>query len=283
MPDLQLERALRELGTELAIPVERPLAAAVARRLREEPMHRLGRPLWRRPVVIGLAVLAAALAATFAVEPARTALVELLRIGGVSVERVDRLPEVRADARSGSATASRWRGAKRRSASRCSCRRTTPGRSLPLPCDPRRRGVAALWRRGRAAAARDPVQRQREPDFIKKSAAGTCFSSVLVRGVEGYWLSGAPHSVVFRDEDGVIRTDRYRLAEEVLLWVEDGSFRLEGRSRRSTLRARRIASMNALEPLVPSRCRGSCEQRIVPALGPNPGSARVALSEGGTR
>jgi hypothetical protein len=68
------------------------------------------------------------------------------------------------------------------------------------------------------------------PELVKKTAAGTRFTAVLVRGREGYWLSGAPHAVVFRDDEGVIREDRIRLAGNVLLWVEDGiTFRLEGR------------------------------------------------------
>jgi hypothetical protein len=231
MPELRLERALRELGAELAIPAEPPLAASVARRLREQPARRLARPLWRRPAVVALAVLAAVVAATLAVEPARTALFELLRIGGVSVERVDRLPEVRRDAPLGlgrRVSLDEARGAV--------------GFPVLVPSDDAPDGVflsrgipggAVSLLYGDEDEPRLLVTQFRgslQPDFVKKSASGTSFSSVLVRGVEGYWLSGAPHAVVFRDENGDIREDRNRLAGNVLLWVEDDvTFRLEGR------------------------------------------------------
>ena len=49
-----------------------------------------------------------------------------------------------------------------------------------------------------------------------------------MRGRAGIFITGAPHAVLFRDANGEIREDEYRLARNVLLWVEDGiTFRLE--------------------------------------------------------
>ena len=44
----------------------------------------------------------------------------------------------------------------------------------------------------------------------------------------GFWLEGAPHTVMFLDANGQIQEDSTRLAGNTLLWEEDGvSYRLE--------------------------------------------------------
>ena len=233
--ELRLERALRELGRELALPAPPELASAVARRLGEQPQPRRARPLWRRPAAIALAVLAAVIAATLAVEPARTALLDLFRIGGVSVERVDKLPPIEPRAELGIG----------RRVSEAEARRAVRFRVLTLPDDEPdgfylSRGIpggAVSQLYGDEDDVRLLVTQFRgrvEDEFVKKMSAGTAFSVVELRGTYAYWLSGAPHAVMFRDERGQIRTDRYRLAGDVLLWVEDGiTYRLEGRMTRA--------------------------------------------------
>jgi hypothetical protein len=226
--DLALERALRELAADLALPPEPVLAPAVVRRLRERPPRRS----WRRPLVLAFAVLAVALGAVLAVEPARTALLDFFRIGGVTVERVDRLPPVMPRATLG--LGSRVTLAEARRAVdfpvRVPERAGAPddvfvSRGIP--------GGAVSLLYGDEENLRLLVTQFRgdvEPDLVKKAAAETTFTTVVVRGEEGYWLSGAPHAVMFRDENGEIREERNRLAGNVLLWVEDGvTFRLEGR------------------------------------------------------
>jgi hypothetical protein len=232
--DLRLERALRELGAELAIPPAPALVPAVSRRLRDEQRPR-PRPFWRRPAVLALAVLAAVVAATLAVEPARTALFDLFRIGGVSVERVDELPEVDPHAPLGLG----------RRVTMAEARRAVRYRVLALP---EGEPDAVYLSRGIAGGAVSQLygdddevrllltqfRGSIEPDFVKKMSAGSEFTVADVRGQQAYWLSGAPHAVMFRDERGVMRTDQYRLAGNVLLWVENGvTFRLEGRMTRA--------------------------------------------------
>jgi hypothetical protein len=182
--------------------------------------------------VLALAALAVAVGAVLAVEPARTALLDFLRIGGVSVERVDRLPPVEPRAPLGLGPRVTLAEARR---------------AVDFPVlVPERAGTpeAVFLSRGIPGGAvsllygneGDPrllVTQFRGyvgPELVKKVADETTFTGVLVRGREGWWLSGAPHAVIFRDERGQIREERTRLAGNVLLWVEDGvTFRLEGR------------------------------------------------------
>lgn len=94
----QLERELMQVGTHLAYPPTPPMAPTVATRLREaDDARRRGAP-WR-PRTARVAVLAAALllllagAVVAAVPTARHALLDLVGIRGVTVERVPALPD----------------------------------------------------------------------------------------------------------------------------------------------------------------------------------------------
>src|SRR5687767_571575 len=94
MPE-RLELELRALGGELAYPPAPDVSGRVGDRLRAEPAPLRRRLVLRRPVAVALAVLAAALAAALAVPPVRAALLDLIGIGGVTIERVEELPAIR--------------------------------------------------------------------------------------------------------------------------------------------------------------------------------------------
>src|SRR6476619_3983386 len=83
----ELEPQLRALGGELEWPATPDLAAAVRPRLERR------RQLPGRPLAIALAVLVLALAAALAVPSARSAILRFLGIEGVTVQRVDKLPQ----------------------------------------------------------------------------------------------------------------------------------------------------------------------------------------------
>jgi hypothetical protein len=87
--ELDLERRLRQLGFELAYPAEPDLVRALRPRLER------GRPGWRRPLVVAVALALLAFAIAFAVPPARSAILRFFDLGAVSVERVDTLPAAR--------------------------------------------------------------------------------------------------------------------------------------------------------------------------------------------
>ena len=89
----ELERALRDLGRELAFPPTPDVATAVGDRLRVEPFVRRRWSTRRRALVLVAAALLAATVVALAVPAARTAILEFFGIGGVTVERVETLPE----------------------------------------------------------------------------------------------------------------------------------------------------------------------------------------------
>jgi hypothetical protein len=83
----ELEPQLKALAAELEWPPTPDLASAVRPRL-----ERRRRLPWRQ-LAIALAVLALGLAAAFAVPSARSAILRFLGIEGVTIERVDKLPQ----------------------------------------------------------------------------------------------------------------------------------------------------------------------------------------------
>ena len=228
----ELERALRELGGEVVFPATPDVATAVRGRLAAEPARPPRRAPWRRPLVLAAATLLLALAAAMAVPGARTAILKWLGIGGVSVERVETLPETR-----------RWQQlAPGRRVSFAEAERATSFRILTPPpkgrC--RRCGTVLLDRSvpggmvtfvwpGATPVLLLSEFRGAALLFIQKSVGPrTRLEPVVVNGNPGYWISGAHHAVVFRDVRGRVR-ELPRLAGNVLLWVQGGvTFRLEG-------------------------------------------------------
>jgi hypothetical protein len=64
--------------------------------------------------------------------------------------------------------------------------------------------------------------------LLKEASEATQIRPVRVNGAVGYFLSGAPHTVFFENEDGFIAHDEIRLAGNVLVWMSDGvTYRIE--------------------------------------------------------
>lgn len=59
----------------------------------------------------------------------------------------------------------------------------------------------------------------------KRLGPETRIRSVRVRGEVGYWIEGAPHTLLFLGPDGEVVEDMTRLAGNVLLWEEAGATR----------------------------------------------------------
>ena len=220
----ELERDLRELGLALDFPATPQLAHSVGRLVRAQarPRPRVS----RRSLAIALAVLLAAVGALLAVPSTRSAILDLFGLDGVTIERVDTLPPARrapdpVGSRVSLADAQRavpYRILQpERPVGRVYLDRSIPGGrvSIVWPCCPR---VVLSQFRGEALP------------FIEKSAGrGTRIEAVTVNGGFGYWLSGRPHVVVYRDARGVVREETLRLAGNVLLWEQEGrTLRLEG-------------------------------------------------------
>jgi hypothetical protein len=218
-----VEQELR--GLAVSWPETPDLEAAVAERLRAAPPRR--RRPWLRPLAIALAVLVIAAGAVLTFSPgARSALLELFHIKGATVVRVDELPPA-----AGGEELDLGLEVSREEAQRA------VGFHLRLPADDRpdrvfldpqigRGAVSAVWCCPRVILTQ--FRGETTPYVGKMAGPGTTIEYLLVGNRPGVWVAGRAHSVIFRDENGMVH-DRPRLARNVLLW-EDGrvTLRLEG-------------------------------------------------------
>jgi hypothetical protein len=227
----ELERQLVELGAALAVPEPSDLVPRVLDRVgdRRPDRHR------RRRLVLALAVVAfASVLAALAIPDARSALLRVLRIGGARIELVDELPAVAPtppELELGPTLGER--------VSLDEARRRAGFDLLELADAPDAvyvDGRDTVWflygqpTAVRLLVAQSPRVEVDEAFVLKKlAAAGTSVEALSVRGAPAYFLSGEPHLVLLVDEDGVARSERARLARDVLLWEEGGrTVRLEG-------------------------------------------------------
>ncbi len=222
---IELEPRLR--GVELEGPEPPALAAAVERRLAAAPPPRRAR---RRALVLALAALAVALAATLAVPGARSAFLELFHLNGATVRVVDELSPV------GVSTSLEGLGAEvslaeaRRRAGFDVVRPEALGEPSAVRAvdggmvsfvygEGRKVRVVFSQARGRTGSA-----------FLKKVAgSGTVVRRVTVSGEPGLFISGEPHFFSWVGPDGSERFEPVYLARDVLLWQRGPLLlRLEG-------------------------------------------------------
>jgi hypothetical protein len=237
-----LEQALARLGDELAFPETPDVAAAVSRRLAASPPGRRFRLPERRTLALVFVAAAVAVAAAFAVPPARTAILDFFGLRGAGVERVETLPEVpsRIAAALELGRPSTLAQARARAAfppvvpeelgapDRIYFSGAVPGGKVSLvyepgPGVPRSRftGVGVLVTEFSGIL---------EPEFVDKLAdQSTRIERLRVGGHPALWLEGGPHVVIFRTSEGGFGEDQARLAGNTLL-VERGGVlvRIEG-------------------------------------------------------
>jgi len=274
-PELELERALSDLGAHLDFPATPDLAPAVATRLREAPaarpreprvreprmagwLARLPRlPGWRRLALAGLAAVLLA-AAVLVVSPGtREAVARRLGLRGIDIRIGGERPTPTVTTRPGE--------------------RLELGLGLRVTLEEARRRVAfpvlvptaAGFQRPDAVFVNeiqpqggrvDLVYRARPglpaspytdvgllvtqfqgtltADFIKKVVAGGLVEEVQVAGQPGYWFSGEPHFFTYEDRRGEITDEQTRLAGNTLVWQAGAqTLRLEGQlSKQEALR-----------------------------------------------
>jgi hypothetical protein len=223
----ELEHALRQLGATIEFPEPPDLATRVRDRLGEAP-DRGWAP--RRLVAVALAVLVVAVAAVLAVPPARTAVLEWLGIKGVSVTRVETLPEVGV-LRPGDLGARVTLAEARERAPwivEPRLEEVGPPDEVYFSTDVPGDQVTFVW--GTATGARLLMTQSPGEAFADKMLApGTDAEQTDVDGKLGIWFSGEPHVFIYRDERGQIREETSRLARNTLLW-QDGqlTIRIEG-------------------------------------------------------
>jgi hypothetical protein len=212
----ELERRLHELGGEIVYPATPAFELELT-----------ARPRLRRPLVLALAILVAALAGVLALSPgARSAFLEIFRIRGATVERVDTLPDVRAQRLDFGERVSR-ETAERRAGFELLDLGTEPDGIFIRPD-----GLASVVY-GDPARPRLVLSQARGSIYeglIKKTGGlGITIEEVTVDGEPGLFVDGPEHFVMFRNEHGSISDERTYLAGTVLLWNRgDLLLRLEG-------------------------------------------------------
>ena len=214
-----LERRLNELGGEIAYPATPRFDLDLERR-----PARVG---FRRPLALAFAILVVALAGVLALSPgARSAFLEIFRIEGATVERVETLPDVPAQRIDFGDRVSRQE-AERRVGFDLLDLGTEPDAIFIRPD-----GLASVVY-GDPAEPRLVLSQARGAiydGFIKKTGGrGTIIREVTVDGEPGLFVDGPEHFVMFLDENGLISDEKTYLAGTVLLWNRDDLLlRLEG-------------------------------------------------------
>ncbi len=242
-----LAHQLEELAPQLAWPPTPPLADSVAARIEAAPAYR-PRPARLRVAVGALLVAVALVAATLVLSPgARRAAADLLGLGDIHITTGPRsalpsppIPAIATPLDLGrpvtAAQASQRIGFAVRIPARADFAQpdavyfSTPPPAgevslayLPRPDLPAaaQTGVGLLVTEFRAGIA--------SGYFAKLAGPDTIIETVTVHGSNGYWLSGAPHGVLYQDDRGEVFGDTLRLATNTLIWQAGPlTFRIEG-------------------------------------------------------
>jgi hypothetical protein len=212
-----LEQRLTALGAALQTPPEPDLAPAVLARV-----EALGRPRRqriiappRRTLALAFALVLLLAGAAMAVTPIRHAVLDLFDLRGAKVERVPRLPPVPPAAPLNLGRAIPVADARHAASFRALLPAKPPDAAylanLPL-------GGRISFRVGRLLVI-EFVGRP-SPFLVKEVGPGTRLRRVTVNGGRGTFISGAPHLIIFTDEQGRTQPDDIRLAGDVLLWQQ---------------------------------------------------------------
>ena len=222
----ELERALYRLGGELEVPEAPDLAGAVRQRLEPRGRSRFE----RRRLVLAVAVVALALlGATLAIPDARSALFRILNIGGERIELVEELPDIEP------VDELELTLGERVTLDEAQDRSDFELRQLEDPPDRVYLGeLGTVWflygspTNVRLLVAQTPRATVDAPALLKKIAREAQIEEVSVNGARGVFVSG-PHFLFLIDENGLAVEASARLAEDVLIWDENGvAYRLEG-------------------------------------------------------
>jgi hypothetical protein len=229
----ELEQQLMALGATLELPPAPDVVPAVLARL---PARRRRRRPARRTVLVALAALLVLAGGAMALPPTRHTILRILGLRGVQIERVPRLPLLPGGTRLG--LGQRIAPNQARHAAGFTALvppgvqvaylgRDVPGGRISLVVG----RVLIIEFRGTAT-----------PFIFKIIGPGTVARPVRVNGGPGVYLTGAPHEVLFATPSTEVRTDRVRLAGNVLVWQQGPlTIRIEGT--RTLAQARALARL----------------------------------------
>ncbi len=244
-----LDRALRDLGADLAYPPTPDLARRVRGRLAAGPagprrFWAVPRPAPRRFALAALLLLLLGAALAALAPGVRTAVADRLGVRGIAITYATPAP-----AATPAPVGTAYSLGQPLSLAEARARVSFPILLPSLPDlgapdevyvgEPPAGGQVALVYRARPglppAAETGPgllltqFRGGVEPAFVKKFIEpGTRLEGVSVAGAQGYWIEGRPHLFTYRDAGGRVGEERIRLAGNTLLWERGGvTFRLE--------------------------------------------------------
>jgi hypothetical protein len=215
-----LELELTALGVE-TFPETPPIAEAVRRRIEAEPVPR--RRLRRRRVLaLALVVVAAGLGAALSVPQARSSILHWFGIGGVTVERVDRLPEIPTGSGPDVGVRTTLAEARQQVAFPIVVP-TEGGYDRPDAVYVGRFAVQEVTllygRPGRIRLLLTEARGDLDVRFAGKLAArATRIEQLRVEGSPALWIEGAPHAFFFVGPNRQIVEGTLRLARNTLIW-----------------------------------------------------------------
>lgn len=239
--DVELGRALRDLGAHLAYPPTRDLAPAVLARIRAAQPE----PFWRTLLspryafVPALATAALLALATVAFQPAGVRAAEALGLRGLFILRTEQ-PVPTATPGASATPGGVFQGARR--VASVGAASAAVGFEVVAPAvlgEPDEvyvvdeRGQVLLAYRPRAdlpesaqtgyGAVLGEVRARFEPGLMFKGVGpGTTLEELRIGDERALWISGAPHQVLYYDRDGRIAAETVRLAGNVLAWEHGG-------------------------------------------------------------
>jgi hypothetical protein len=212
----ELESRLLALAGALDVPPAPDTVPAVVARLpARRRRHR--RPAGR-VVAVAVAAMLVLVGAAMAAPPSRDAILRLIGLRGVRIERVPRLPAPPPGAAAGArlGLGEPVTLARARHAAGFTALLPPAATAAYLARDVPGGRISVLAGRVLITEFRGTAQ----PFIFKLIGPGTSPKVTRVNATQGIYLSGAPHEVLFQASNGQIRTDRVRLAGNVLIWQQ---------------------------------------------------------------
>lgn len=226
----ELENRLSALAAEIDYPEAPELVAAVELRIGpRRSSHR------RRRLLFALVLLLAVVAGVLAASPgARSAFLELFRLRGATVSRVERLPRAGARATLAPGRPVPLAEAQRLVDFRIRLPHVPADRSVREVLLDEGAGVVSLVWCCQPTLVLTEFRGDVTPLVQKLVPQSASVDRVEIEGRRGLWIEGGPHVVFFRARDGSFRSYPVKVEGNVLLWVDgDVTLRLEGRISRS--------------------------------------------------
>jgi hypothetical protein len=242
LTDMELERALRELGPRYPYPPTPNLAVAVRRRIVARPVTPVRRlTLWRDPrrLALAAAVVLALVGTALLVNPTtRDAIAHFFQVRGVIVNRETTLPSLspgtpldlgRRTTMADAQSAVKFTIAvppKLGTPDGIYVVTGIPGGEIALAYSPRP-GIPLVKQTGLGVLVTE-FRGDLIPGFITNGVEeGTTAEEVSVNGDPGWWIAGAPHMIIVRLPDGDYPV-QLRMAANTLIWAHGGvTYRIE--------------------------------------------------------